>query len=79
MNRSTRILILTVMVALVSLVVAFNWINLSEAYGSGPPYYSRTTNMDKWTNPLPVLTAVDVLSLLIVALLALWIRRSRRS
>lgn len=26
------------------------WINfsaLSEAYGSGPPYYSRTTNMDK--------------------------------
>ena len=30
------------------------WLNTStlvEMYGSGPPYYSRTTNMDKWHKP----------------------------
>ncbi|WP_322059356.1 hypothetical protein [Paraburkholderia sp. J63] len=79
MNRSIRILLLATMIALVTLVAAFNWINLNEAYGSGPPYYSRTTNMDKWTNPLPVLAAVDVFAVLVVALLALWIRRARRN
>jgi len=41
----------------------FNYISLIEAYGSGPPYYSRTTNMDKWSNPLPLLIVVDILIL----------------
>ena len=41
----------------------FNYISLVEAYGSGPPYYSRTTNMDKWSNPLPILIGVDILVL----------------
>ncbi len=31
---------------------------LLEAYGSGPPYYRRTTNMDKWQSPIP--TAVII-------------------
>jgi hypothetical protein len=39
---------------------------LMEAYGSGAPYYGRTTNMDKWDHPLPfvavVLAAAGVLS-----------------
>lgn len=42
------------------------WINfsaLSEAYGSGPPHYSRTTNMDKWVDQLPYLIPVDLLRL----------------
>ncbi|WP_028222284.1 hypothetical protein [Paraburkholderia oxyphila] len=79
MNRSTRVLLLAIMIALMLLIAAFNWINLSEAYGSGPPYYSRTTNMDKWTNPLPVLAVVDVFAVLAIALLALWIRRAGRN
>jgi len=34
---------------------------LSEAYGTGPPYYSRTTNMDKWNDPLPEVLIADVI------------------
>jgi hypothetical protein len=34
---------------------------LVEAYGSGAPYYSRTTNMDKWRNPLPEIVFADLL------------------
>ena len=46
-------------VAVVVGVLWFNYINLIEAFGAGPPYYSRTTNMDKWENPIPVLVGVD--------------------
>ncbi|OWK30966.1 hypothetical protein [Sphingomonas mucosissima] len=53
--------------------VAAVWISagvLIEAYGAGPPYYGRTTNMDKWTSPWPVV-AVAVVSALVVAAIAL--------
>lgn len=46
------------------------WLNydlLREAYGSGPPYFSRTVNMDKWSSPVPGLLIIDVVALLIVA------------
>ena len=62
-------------VALVSSVIAvaalawFNYASLSEAYGGGPPYYSRSTNMDKWSNPLPVLIPLDSLAVGAAALL----------
>ncbi len=36
-----------------------NAISLLDAYGSGAPYYGRTTNMDKWENPLPWLAVID--------------------
>ncbi len=79
MNRSAHALIATiVIVILVLAVAAFNWINLSEAYGGGPPYYSRTTNMDKWTNPLPVLATVDALTLIAALALVYLIRRGSR-
>jgi hypothetical protein len=60
------------MVASVLLLIGI-WINfevLVDAYGSGPPYYSRSVNMDKWTNPLPYLIPVDALliGLVVVAL-----------
>lgn len=39
----------------IALVVAFlNAEVYSEYFGDGPPYFARTTNMDKWSNPLPV-------------------------
>ena len=79
MNRSARVLITMVIVTLVIAVVTFNWINVSEAYGGGPPYYSRTTNMDKWTDPLPVLGAVDALTVLVVLALVYDIRRRKRT
>ena len=51
--------------------------SLTEAYGSGPPHYSRTTNMDKWTDPLPVLFLLDTISLAAVAGYLWWALRKR--
>lgn len=74
-NRTIRTLTGVVLLAVGVLVIAFNAINLSDAYGSGPPYYARTMNMDKWTNPLPVLAAVDIGFVLACAVYGRWIRR----
>ncbi|WP_202815324.1 hypothetical protein [Aureimonas sp. AU12] len=49
---------------------------LIGAYGSGAPYYGRTTNMDKWTDPLPWLLPLDLV--MIAAVLALIYRNRRR-
>jgi len=46
--------------------------NIAGAFGSGPPYFSRTTNMDKWQNPIPYLIGLDVLVLVAVFWLARW-------
>ena len=43
------------------LAIAATYFALIEAYGSGSPYYGRTQNMDKWNDPIPILTAIDVL------------------
>lgn len=68
---------------LLSAVVAaialwFTLTNVSEAYGSGPPYYSRTTNMDKWQSPIPAVAAVDVTALALAAALLVPALRRRR-
>jgi hypothetical protein len=50
-------------------VAWLNFTNLAEAYGSGPPYYGRTTNMDKWGDPVPVLLVIDAVTLAVVGVL----------
>ncbi|WP_175664265.1 hypothetical protein ACN9MG_25260 [Burkholderia ambifaria] len=72
-----RIVISAALLMSILFVVAFNAINLNEAYGDGPPYYSRTTNMDKWTSPLPFLGVIDGAMLVAIGAYCLWIRRSR--
>ncbi|WP_244827902.1 hypothetical protein [Caballeronia sp. TF1N1] len=63
-----------------TLVGAFNALNLYEAFGSGPPYYSLTTNMDKWSSPVPMLALVDAVAIAITAIVLLLLKRgSRRS
>lgn len=42
------------------------------AYGDGPPYYGRTTNMDKWENPLPKLLILDISSIVVLLLIGRW-------
>lgn len=79
MTRFARVLIVTIIVALALAFAMFNWVNLCEAYGSGPPYYNRTTNMDKWANPLPELAAVDAVALLVVLALIYVIRRRKHA
>lgn len=62
----------------VILVAAWlHYLLLTEAYGPGPPYFGRTTNMDKWTSPWPALIFVEVIVLAIGSLLLLWRRRHR--
>lgn len=54
------------------LVAAGVWMNydaLNEAYGSGPPYHGRTTNMDKWGDPIPGLLVLDAVLLVLAAAL----------
>ena len=53
----------------------FNVDTLREHFGSGPPYFSRTTNMDKWHNPLPGLLALDGIAILVVAAAVAMFRR----
>jgi len=70
MNRTGIGILLLASAALILLAAVYlNYDAVDEAYGAGPPYYSRSTNMDKWTNPLPVLFFGDVLVLFIVGLL----------
>jgi len=66
-TRFAGVLAGVVLLAVVVVIVAFNVVNLSEAYGSGEPYYSRTTNMDKWADPLPVLGVVDGVAVVVIA------------
>ncbi|SAI46912.1 Uncharacterised protein [Bordetella ansorpii] len=71
---------LVVVIALVVAVAVLyvNVINLWEAYGSGPPHYGRTTNMDKWTNPWPALLILDGVALAVCLLLHRLRLRPRR-
>ena len=49
--RYARALIWTPALLAVYALVAFSYELLDEAYGDGPPYFSRTENMDKWDDP----------------------------
>ncbi|MCB5205950.1 Hcp family type VI secretion system effector [Methylovorus mays] len=58
------------------LLLIFDLLNLNEFYGNGPPYYSRTTNMDKWIDPLPSLIMINGLFILILLAIFFWRRFS---
>ncbi|MDR5833864.1 hypothetical protein [Caballeronia sp. LZ034LL] len=66
-----------IVAVLVALFVAWNALNLNEAYGDGPPYYSRTTNMDLWFDPVPILALVDSIGALIIGGILYMMRRTR--
>jgi hypothetical protein len=76
-QAASRMLIHAVSLAVVLLVGAFNVFNLNEAYGNGAPYYSRTTNMDKWVDPLPTLVSIDAFAVLLVSATLFLARRKR--
>lgn len=62
----------------VSIVIGCAWASydtLSETHGSGPPYYGRTTNMDKWVDPVPVIVAINLVGVLVAATLLKVVRR----
>ncbi|BEU71625.1 hypothetical protein JK151_16540 (plasmid) [Ralstonia syzygii subsp. celebesensis] len=51
---------------------------LIGAFGDGPPYYGRTTNMDKWENPIPKLVALDAVAVIILWMVGRWAVRCRK-
>lgn len=63
------------------LIIFVAYVNIDAivgAFGDGPPYYGRTTNMDKWQNPLPKLFVIDAITITLVFLVMRWIRRQLR-
>ena len=58
-----------VSVALILLAVAATYLALDEAYGSGPPYFGRTQNMDKWSDPVPALAIIDSVCVVVAGIL----------
>lgn len=71
-----RIARTSLVLTLLIVVLCLNATNLIDAHGSGSPYYGRTTNMDKWIDPMPWLQPLDVI--VIVAVLALTFRNRRK-
>lgn len=60
------------------LVVSVAYVNVDAlvgAFGAGSPYYGRTTNMDKWENPIPTLVVIDAMTLVLVSIIVRWARR----
>ncbi len=64
-----------VLLGLAVFAIYVNYDNLLGAFGSGPPYYERTTNMDKWQNPIPYLIAIDVAVVVLLIMGFKWIFR----
>jgi len=60
-----KILVLSVFIAACFFVGWINYNAIVEAYGNGAPHFGRTTNMDKWESPVPLLIMIDVGILLI--------------
>jgi hypothetical protein len=68
-----RLIVYACFAAAIALIAVLAWTNyqvIVEAYGSGPPYYGRTTNMDKWTDPVPGLVTIDLPGVILAAGLA---------
>lgn len=64
--------------ALLAFVTYVNYDALVGAFGSGPPYYGRSTNMDKWENPIPTLIVVDAVALVVAFFLLRWSTKALR-
>ncbi|MCO6392564.1 hypothetical protein GTW25_16180 [Aliihoeflea aestuarii] len=70
-------------VIVVAVLAGALWIGIGlmgEAYGSGPPHYGGTANMDKWTSPWPAVLLLAGLATIVVAFVTPWrsLGRGRR-
>lgn len=79
MKRYLAFLLLLVSLALICFAAYVTYDSIVGAFGSGPPYYGQTTNMDKWQNPIPYLAALDIVVLAVVFLLSRWALRLWRA
>jgi hypothetical protein len=72
MKKHCAYLLIAICALLILFIGYMNVDSLIGAFGNGPPYYGRTTNMDKWENPLPTLIAIDIAALLFIYLIGKW-------
>ena len=79
MKKLLAIVCMVLVAALLSFLAYVNYDAIVGAFGDGPPYYGRTTNMDKWANPIPTLLGVDLLALGLSWFLLRWALRAVRS
>lgn len=79
MKKMLAVLLMSLSVAVFFLTAYVNFDNISGAFGSGPPYYDRTTNMDKWQNPMPYLVGLDLIALALILVLSWWALKLWRS
>lgn len=76
MNRPSAYLTLAACVLLVALVAYITIDSIIGNFGDGPPYYGRTTNMDKWEDPVPTLLAINILVAAVVLPIGYWAART---
>ena len=53
-------------------VVYVNVDTIVGSYGDGPPYYGRTTNMDKWEDPISALALLNLVSIAAISIIWRW-------
>ena len=66
----SRVILAATIAVLVILCLYIDYMTVVEFYGDGPPYYGRTTNMDKWHDPLPLLAFANLIVLAVIGLIA---------
>lgn len=69
-HKFQGVLLLILSAIVLALAGFITYESLMEAYGAGPPYFSRTENMDKWSDPVWKVFAVDLVLICIALLLA---------
>ena len=81
MNRRLQLALGIAAVACTAISVVHLFAIHAEYFGNGPPYYGRTTNMDKGTSPVAAMVvtgALDLLSLSWLLYAFAHLRRPRR-
>ncbi len=81
MARRVRFVGVLAWALIVAVVLACGTVDfaiVTEYYGSGPPYYGRTVNMDKWTSPVSSLLLINAGGLVTIALIVATSRMVRR-
>lgn len=68
-----RVFVSLLGILLLGLILYINVTTLWESYGNVPPYYGRSTNMDKWSNPWPGLVIIDALAVLLYLGIRRWL------
>jgi hypothetical protein len=68
-SLTTRKIFIALIAVVAALCLYVDYTVVVEYYGTGPPYYGRTVDMDKWSNPVPILALVNGAGLAVAGLI----------